>query len=480
MITQLLLSLAASAASATTTPVTQEPDAAAPPKKRDPRTQPLTVEDALFTIPEVTGKIVVVPDADGDGLADLVAERGGKRGAPERIELLSSRDGRSIAAWWTIAREGRVPYEWDAGGDVDGDGHADLLVGLPRHDESRGKVLVVSAATKEVVQETLGDARLDEYGGSISFVGDVNGDGHDDYAVGARRINRPEPAPTRGGNVRRTDRSHWQVWMQRRSTAPGYVSLRSGRDGSELWRASHGPPGHAFGIRVRRIGDLDGDGKPDLLAMSDLMSDQLILLLSGASGEIIAGLPHRLGWAGPVGDVDGDGVPDLHLDRQDEELVALWGTVQMFSGRTRKRLFEVSYPDAWTEYAVTVPMGDLDGDGIGDFAIGDGNFHLTGPHEAAHYACYSVASLREMPLPVALAQSSNPGSAFLWESGCALVYSGRARHVILGVWGSPGVRRGIGLEVAPMPDIDGDGHPDVLVADQDTAYVFSGPGPAPK
>ena len=39
---------------------------------------------------------------------------------------------------------------------------------------------------------------------------------------------------------------------------------------------------------------------------------------------------------------------------------------------------------------------------------------------------------------------------------------------------------GIGVAVAPLPDISGDGWPDVLVASGTAAYAFVGPGPEPK
>ena len=63
---------------------------------RDPRRQPLTLEDALFVIPEVTGRILLVGDLDGDHHPDLMAECGGNewvdKEAPARIEAFSAVD----------------------------------------------------------------------------------------------------------------------------------------------------------------------------------------------------------------------------------------------------------------------------------------------------------------------------------------------------------------------------------------------------
>jgi len=75
-------------------------------------------------------------------------------------------------------------------GDFDGDGLADLAVGAKwRHDGEAGVVYVLNAPFAAVEYVSNADARLDGLSGSrtgtsLSAGGDVDGDGHDDLLVG--------------------------------------------------------------------------------------------------------------------------------------------------------------------------------------------------------------------------------------------------------------------------------------------------------
>lgn len=475
---------------------------------RDPRSRALTLDDALFRIPEVTGRIVPVRDVDGDGTGDLVIARGGKRDGYdqvlrvsrfERIDLVSSRGGKLIRTLWQRPASQSALVVWDAGGDVDGDGFPDLLVALPAELAGRGRVVAISGRSGETKFELQGAAADDRLGTSIAFLGDNDGDGRDDFVVGAVQCDPGRPLSDRmpigyssrtgpsgkeehylvfsDGKVEK--RSYWQSCLPRRSSSPGYVALRSGRDGSELWRVDGAMPGHGLGTYSCAVPDFDGDHRADVLVQCDLRSDLPIQVLSGASGKEIAHLGHRFGYAGSLGDLDGDGTPDLYLDVQDSDFSFRYGSVQIVNGKTHARLFELPYPDALDEYEVTVPLGDIDGDGVPDIALGGPNFNLLGPGSPG-YEPGKDADLGRMSLAQALALQSDPWCAFTWESGCAIVYSGKAHEAVFGVWAAPGTRRGLGLEVSALPDVNSDGFPDIAVADRDTAYVFAGPGPAKK
>jgi hypothetical protein len=270
--------------------------------------------------------------------------------------------------------------------------------------------------------------------------------------------------------------AYWQERMRKRSRSPGYVSARSMANGSELWRAAGAIPGFGFGTRVGCVANFGSDRPPDVLVQCDLKADEPALLLSGKTGNELARIPHRLGFAGCLGDVDRDGFPDFYLDREDPNLIGRCNSVEIVSGKTGRHLFDLRYPDMWDEYEVTVPMGDLDGDGVPDIALGAPNFNLKGIEDHGHTVGLGQF-LAFLNLPAAMSIESDPWCSFTWESGCAVVYSGRTREPIFGVWGEPGTREGVGLEVVALPDMNGDGHRDILVADENTAYIFAGPGP---
>jgi hypothetical protein len=82
-----------------------------------------------------------------------------------------------------------------------------------------------------------------------------------------------------------------------------------------------------------------------------------------------------------------------------------------------------------------------------------------------------------MTLAEAVRLRSAP-SSLAHESGCVLVYSGRTREVLWGLWCRPGTMDGVGFHVAAVRDVSGDGYADLVVTDSDGASVFAGPGRA--
>jgi hypothetical protein len=108
-----------------------------------------------------------------------------------------------------------------------------------------------------------------------------------------------------------------------------------------------------FGLALAGVGDIDGDGVPDLAAGAPYQNvagqgnQGRVFLFSGASGQLVLTLTKpspqaqaQFGWTlAGVGDVDGDGVPDLAVgapfqdvyDRQDQKRVVEPGRAFVFS-----------------------------------------------------------------------------------------------------------------------------------------------------
>ncbi|MFN0009382.1 MAG: VCBS repeat-containing protein [Planctomycetota bacterium] len=192
------------------------------PAPRNPRTDALRVSDAVYSIPEVTGEIVPVPDCDGDGLSDLAIARGGKWSESERVDLMSSKNGSRFRTLGKLTRTDAGTSPWIAGGDLDGDHFPDLIVGEPKAEDSLGRVTMISGKEGSTIAVIRGKARRERLGSSLAFLGDLNGDEFDDFAI-------------LGGE----------------SGSGGFVTVRSGKDQSELWRVSGREHVRDFNTHVR-------------------------------------------------------------------------------------------------------------------------------------------------------------------------------------------------------------------------------------
>jgi len=202
-------------------------------------------------------------DRDGDGVDELLIGAPGFADLAQRAEvhrsyaeLVSGRTGRSIDVFLPdpLPSDGganpRFGWALAAGGDLDADGVADWLVAQSvRTPELRAGTRAFSGASRRRVEcatalrpEDEG-SRAGSAGDAVAFVGDVDGDGRDDFAEG--------------------DATPGDCLVPGRAGC-GRVRLRSGCDGrvvGELRRAD----GVRFGARLLSPGDLDGNGRADLV-----------------------------------------------------------------------------------------------------------------------------------------------------------------------------------------------------------------------
>lgn len=146
-------------------------------------------------------------------------------------------------------------------GDLNRDGALDLAVGAPEHDDGRGAVWILFLNAqgevrleRKIADDTGGfDGDLDDddgFGSAVDAIGDVNGDGITDLAVGTPN---DDDGPNNAGAV-------WILFM----TSEGTV-----RDTQKISADSGGFDGDLdaedrFGAAVAGIGDIDDNGVPDL------------------------------------------------------------------------------------------------------------------------------------------------------------------------------------------------------------------------
>jgi hypothetical protein len=230
-----------------------------------------------------------VGDVDGDGHSDVLV------GSHGILKVLSA-TGSEITTLFGQTAGTEFSCSLAKMGDVDGDGVGDFAAG-ERHyiDLSRGKivvgrVLVFSGATMLSISQSVGIDAAGEYGWSIANCGDLDGDSLDDLVVGA-------PFEDLGAG-----------------TNSGMVLAASSVTGNELFRQAGIGTGDLLGYRVASCGDVDLDGIPDFLAMAGGRAYGAVVLESGATGAQLwenDGAPlGSFGKGVASGNFDGDTVPD--------------------------------------------------------------------------------------------------------------------------------------------------------------------------
>ena len=342
-------------------------------------------------------------DVNGDGIDDIIVGAfGGDDGGTDAGEAYvifgrstgfgSAVGGRQVIDLTSLSASDGFIIQGDAAGDaagigvssagdVNGDGIADLIVGASRGDDGgdlAGEAYVIFGRTtgfgtavggRQVVDLTSlsasdgfivqGDAANDQTGLSVSSAGDINGDGIDDFIVGASF-----------GDDGGTDAGEAYVIFGRSS---GFGTSVGGRQVIDLTNLSAGDgfiiqgdvTGDNAGLGVSSAGDVNNDGIDDLIIGARRGDDG-----GDSAGEAYVIFGRTTGFGATVG------------ARQVIDLTSL----------SASDGFVIQGDAASDQTGNTVSSaGDINGDGIDDLIVGagygdDGGASAVGCRRADHCA----------------------------------------------------------------------------------------------
>lgn len=386
-------------------------------------------------------------DLDGDGVTDLVVgAMGDDTGGPSRgaiyVQFMnsngtvkgSSKIADNLGGFTNLATNGRFGSAVTSLGDFDGDGRPDIAVGamlnpgaefgLPPGGlhvlmlDSMGRVIGNRLVTHGIGGgPTL--AGLDYFGCSVASLGDMDGDGVTDLAVGAY-----------GDDTGGTDRGAvYVLFLKSDGTVKNSVKIASGTNGGPTLSNND-----LFGNSMASLGDLDGDGVTDLavgaegddsggtyrgavhvllLNANGTVKSHLKIASSSNGGPALANLDYFGSSIASLGDLDGDGVVDLAVGAafDDTKGSARGAVLVLFlnlNGSVKSTLKlasstnggpSLSNHDAFGTSVAS--LGDLDGDGVTDLAVGAWGDDSGGTERGAVHVLF-LNSFGTIPLNLAI------------------------------------------------------------------------------
>ncbi len=305
-------------------------------------------------------------------------------------------------------------------GDLDGDGADDFAVGAPFAGvggANAGSVTVFSGRTFAVLATLHGAGANDYFGTALGAPGDLDGDAVPDLLIGA-----PERGYTYTG----------EGLISGGTSGPGYATLVSGATFLPLYTLTGSGTAGSFGWSFGVGGDLDSDGTNDFIVIDRLQFATTAYSGSDGSPLWTHALPGFAQSATIAGDLNGVGGPDVVLGWVNVGLDT--GGLVAVRGTTGGELWTHEPFCPKCEYGWRLETaGDLDGDSVPDLiANGRGFGGLGGNGQGVVYAV-----------------SGASGSEIFSDQGPGLSLRGNA--------------------LAALGDVDGNGELDVAVGQ---------PGPA--
>ena len=394
-----------------------------------------TVPDLIFdgALNSWFGSKIACGDVDGDGYDDILIGAGRYDNGRGRVYLFYG--GPDMDATADLVFKGQNEGDFFSSGlscgDIDNDGHEDILIGAGQYDNRQGCAYLYWGSDRKSM-----DAHPDKiftgeedissrFGSGWPTVYDIDNDGYDDILLGAHR----------GHDSKGAAYLYYGNTKELMDTSPDLIFTGEN-------------PGDRFGFTIG-CGDVDNDGYGDVVIglFARPAKQQQVYLYYGGSKSNMDGKADVIfegksenpdGFGLGIGCVNqnGDGCDDIVIG--DSRYNSRQGRAYLFHGNSKKPLN--ADPDVVFEgevghssYGWQIACGDIDGDNVDDLIVGAQGFRQRVGGVYVYWG-NELSDQDHDPKPGWIVTGENPGDSYGFGLACGDVNNDGFDDLVIGAY----------------------------------------------